>query len=187
MEDDSWGHSLVVESYLLCTTLGIISIVGVQYVLDGHIFLKTQIEKEIYMTASGRMINIKYFHFFFLRPTFSSIFFLQEESINLGEKREKKTTYLQKERALTRSKSIRCYLKRYEINTNLSGVLWMCTQLCRSKGQRDRLLRGKTAEDKKSEMTLWCKENSFHRWNQLGLCLPWQKESNSEGRRVLTP
>lgn len=65
----------MVESYLLCTTLGIISIVGVQYVLDGHIFLKTQIEKEIYMTTSGRMINIKYFHFFFLRPTFSSIFY----------------------------------------------------------------------------------------------------------------
>lgn len=39
----------------------------------------------------------------------------------------------------------------------------MCTQLCRSKGQRDRLLRDKTAEDKKSEMTLWYKENSFHR------------------------
>lgn len=94
---------------------------GVQYVLDGHIFLKTQIEKEIYMTTSGRMI-LNIFTFSFCVLYFLEFFTRRKYKFG-GEKRKKKTTYLQKERALMRSKSIRCYLKRYEINTNLSGVL----------------------------------------------------------------
>lgn len=76
----------MVESYLLCTTLGFISIMGVQYVLDGHIFLKTQIEKEIYITASGRMIlNIFTFSFCVL---YFLAFFTRKYKFG-GEKRKK--------------------------------------------------------------------------------------------------
>lgn len=69
---------------------------GVQYVLDGHIFLRTQIEMESYMTTTGRMINIFTFSFCVLHFL---VFFLQEESINLGEKREKKTNLSSKRKS----------------------------------------------------------------------------------------
>lgn len=104
----------------MCTGLRFISILGVQYVLDGDIFLKRQFEKEIYMTTSGRMINIFTFSFCILH----FLAFFKRKKCKFGEeKRKRKPTYLQKEKALMRSKSIRCYLKGYEINTNLSGVL----------------------------------------------------------------